>query len=188
MYWTFLVSGGASLYCTLQAQTDRTDRQICHDEERSYSVCFYESIIILSVMAAFGKIRSVYPHGGLIYCQQRQKKPATWVNRLYRKHQHRLQSYSRKTLSCHLCEIQWTSCFRNVCSSLWKELLSPWLYSLCVGVFVWPGQQLMLTAPAAPVAPQQAYPSYGYPAAGYSAPPAAPAGYPAQPPAYGFSM
>lgn len=62
------------------------------------------------------------------------------------------------------------------------------------------GQQLMLTAPAAaPVAPQQAYPGYGYPAAGYSAPPnataanpanaaAAAAGYPAQPAAYGYSM
>ncbi|XP_044051019.1 clathrin heavy chain 1 isoform X3 [Siniperca chuatsi] len=53
------------------------------------------------------------------------------------------------------------------------------------------GQQLMLTASPAPVAPQPAYPGYGYPAAagGYPAQPAAAAaGYPAQPAAYGFNM
>lgn len=41
------------------------------------------------------------------------------------------------------------------------------------------GQQLMLPPSPAPVAPQPAYPGYGYPAA--------PAGFPAQP-AYGFNM
>ncbi|XP_026177176.1 clathrin heavy chain 1 isoform X2 [Mastacembelus armatus] len=51
------------------------------------------------------------------------------------------------------------------------------------------GQQLMLTASPAPVAPQPAYPGYGYPAAaaGYPAQAPAPAGYPAQP-AYGFNI
>lgn len=53
-------------------------------------------------------------------------------------------------------------------------------------MFVFSGQQLMLTStaaapvtPVAPVTPQSAYPGYGYPA------PAA--GYPPQP-AYGFNM
>lgn len=41
------------------------------------------------------------------------------------------------------------------------------------------GQQLMLPPSPAPVAPQPAYPGYGYAAA--------PAGFPAQP-AYGFNM
>lgn len=48
------------------------------------------------------------------------------------------------------------------------------------------GQQLMLTAAPAPVAPQPAYPGYGYaPATATAA--TAPTGYPAQP-AYGFNM
>lgn len=47
----------------------------------------------------------------------------------------------------------------------------------------------MLTASTAPVAPQPAYPGYGYPAAtaGYPAQATAPAGYPA-PPAFGFNI